>query len=45
MKWSEVGIKEEDFIVVSSGKGLEHVIQGSQVYFGYIVKEVIIPFY
>ena len=37
--WKEVDARVEDFIVVSSGKGLEQVIQKSQVHFGYIVKK------
>lgn len=37
--WEEVDARVEDFIVVSSGKGLEQVIQKSQVHFGYIVKK------
>lgn len=37
--WEEVSARVEDFIVVGSGKGLEQVIQKSQVHFGYIVKK------
>lgn len=37
--WEEVDNKVDDFIVVSSGKGLDQVIQKSQVHFGYIVKK------
>ena len=37
--WVEVSNEAQDFIVVSSGKGLEYVIQKSQVHFGYIIKK------
>ena len=37
--WAEVSNEAQDFIVVNSGKGLEYVIQRSQVHFGYIIKK------
>lgn len=37
--WAQVSNEVQDFIVVSSGKGLEDIIQRSQVHFGYIIKK------
>ena len=37
--WADTKQRVEDFIVVSSGKGLDDVIQKSQVHFGYIIKK------